>query len=98
MGDSRARTARSRLWDTPRSASSDSPVHTPCHPFPFRVICTSKAPCFFFLLSGSMPDAELSCLVFPPFGLSEMYCPLWLPVRAHNHLSSPSLLLSTCQT
>src|SRR6266567_3664292 len=42
------------------------------HRFPFRVICTSKAPCFFFLLSGIMPDLELSCLVFPPFGLSEM--------------------------
>ncbi len=35
----------------------------------------SKAPCFCFLLSGIMPDSELSCLVFPPFGLSEMYWP-----------------------
>jgi len=52
---------------------------------------------FFFLLSGIMPDSELSCLVFPPFGLSEMYWPLFhhcLP-RTHSLSQQKSIAIGT---
>src|SRR5260370_27278039 len=45
-----AHTAQSHPWGTPYSTSSCSPVHTPCHLHPSRVICTSKAPWVFCFL------------------------------------------------